>query len=952
MHGSQEDAGIYRLPSHPWARLAKAISADVTLQNGSLAFNGTNGRSFSLDQIQAIHIGRIAGVTVIRFHFSVGPMTIVAADREIAIAFQEALKGQCTTLFLARAEAVAASWRGFLGQDRYLSHSELHAWESAQAKSEVPSVQILNSLGVSQTVQDSYQRLITTRENRNAQVLAHNEAFVTRELEDMAPFFNGIGHGLTQAQRRAVVINEDNNLIQAGAGTGKTETIVARARYLVERGIAKPEEILLLSFNNKAAREMEQRLQKVGLIGPTVSTLHALGNKVLVQSGQPIRSIVNDSNPNACADLVQLAIEGLSANNPKVKKDLVDFNLFWRFAMVPPHEFTSMAQYAAHVKAGNQETIAGERVRSREEVLVANYLTSMNVKYVYETVYRPKTDVKLGFRYLPDFYLPDYDLYLEHFALNKAGQAPNFMGGPKYVANAASKRALHASGGTILIESHSWHLYERDPVAILRSTLMKAGVQLSPHDPADLLAMANRREHEKTSELAKFVSQFNSLQKNGNLSPGILENRARTHRESKRCLKFLAIQGPLFDEYQRILAEKGAMDFDDMIFAATEVVRSQGLKGRYTQMLVDEFQDSSRGRAAFLLALRSQVEGCRLFCVGDDWQSIYRFAGSDVTCMTDFARLFGTTKETVLDRTFRFGEVIQSVSSEFITKNPGQSRKQFQAVPTPEPRPIKVIYESGNADGVARVLRQLFDSNTPAGTTVYVLARYNSVINEHRIRAYQKSFGSRLSITASSIHKAKGLEADYVIVDKLVGGNMGFPNDREDDALLDLVLGDQEAYPFSEERRLFYVALTRARLQTYLVTTAGDESDFVKEVVAMGEPRVSVEGYLPTVEVQCPSCQSGILVPKSGNSGSFYACSNFPACAYTEEPCPSCHIGVRRRIFTDKVCCSHCRAESPICPQCHRGILVTRRRNNSQATFLGCSMYTSELYPCRYTRNA
>ena len=200
-----------------------------------------------------------------------------------------------------------------------------------------------------------------------------------------------------------------------------------------------------------------------------------------------------------------------------------------------------------------------------------------------------------------------------------------------------------------------------------------------------------------------------------------------------------------------------------------------------------------------------------------------------------------------------------------------------------------------------------------------------------------------LDLSYSTVHAAKGLEDDYVVALGLNAGRYGFPSEMSDDPLLDLVLAEPEAHANAEERRLLYVAMTRARYRTYLLVGPGAPSGFVKELVE--DPGVGTFGRPVADDIACPQCRGGRLVRRTSERGrTFYGCSNFPYCKHTERPCPACGEGVVVRE-QETMRCRECEFEVPECPRCD-GVLS--ERNVPHGPFLGCSNYPG----CTYTRDA
>ena len=266
--------------------------------------------------------------------------------------------------------------------------------------------------------------------------------------------------------------------------------------------------------------------------------------------------------------------------------------------------------------------------------------------------------------------------------------------------------------------------------------------------------------------------------------------------------------------------------------------------------------------------------------MGDDWQAINRFAGADLSAMTDFERFFGPATTLRLQATFRNTQPIADVASRFVMRNPSQLPKQVIATSrTPSPAPV-VIVRVRTRDGLMSAIEQHVRDITardPEGT-IDVLGRYQ---HERDLMPRRLAAGSRVSFR--TVHSSKGLEADHVILPNLTTGTFGFPSQIDDDSVLALAMAGDDGFPHSEERRLFYVALTRARQSVTIFTVAGLESPFVVELLR--DPDVVVRDGSGTGDVvrPCPQCGQGTMRLRSGRYGSFYGCSQFPRCRHTEK---------------------------------------------------------------------
>ena len=201
---------------------------------------------------------------------------------------------------------------------------------------------------------------------------------------------------------------------------------------------------------------------------------------------------------------------------------------------------------------------------------------------------------------------------------------------------------------------------------------------------------------------------------------------------------------------------------------------------------------------------------------------------------------------------------------------------------------------------------------------------------------------AHLQLTYTTVHGSKGLQADYVVVLGLCTGRHGLPTEIADDPLLDLVLAAPEKHPNAEERRLFYVPLTRARRHVFLLADGGPPSPFVVELIE-GNYLVAVFGRLPDKGVQCPTCVRGHLVRRENaqNRGTFYGCSNWPYCEHTQPPCPACGKGLPVEA-AGGFRCRDCGESIEACPACGGWL---RTRTSKYGRFLGCSNWPA----CDYT---
>ena len=774
-----------------------------------------------------------------------------------------------------------------------------------------------------------------------------NEIYVANQLNDSHEFFDQVeARPLTDEQRKAVVIDEDRNLVVAAAGSGKTSVIVAKAGWLTWRGYRRPSELLLLAFARDAQKELEERLQhRLGdetAQDLTVRTFHSLGMSIIGQAeGErpTLARVAEDSR--ALSDLLKAIVDDL-----RTERTFAGILLKWFQTHFAPyrseHEFQSMGEYWDYVRQHDIRSLKGDKVKSYQECVIANFLYLNGIPYEYEAIYEHKTATPERRQYQPDFYLPEAGIYIEHFGLNTSGDPAPFINKKEYLQGMEWKRSCHVKYGTTLIETFS---HEHDAGKLtdyLAKKLAVHGVTLSPIPSADVFSVLN--EQGRIDPFTRFVATFLQHYKGARLSFREVARRATGVRDRLRAEAFLAVFKPIFQCYQDTLSQQGQIDFHDMINKATEHVETGRYRSPFGYILVDEFQDISPGRAKLLKALLDQSPTTQLFAVGDDWQSIYRFGGSDIAVMREFETHFGHSERIDLGTTFRCADRISEVATDFILRNPTQICKEvhsrlqatgtsvFVGLPEKEHSLLREALDEIAADATCH----------DGGSTVLLLSRYRHMQPENMSELDRQYPGLQLSFM--TVHRSKGLEADYVVVLGLCSGKYGFPSEISDDPLLDLVLAEPEKHPNAEERRLFYVAITRARRRVYLLADDGPPSPFVQELID-GEYDVAVFGRVPENDIPCPRCAEGRLERRENaqNEGVFYGCSNWPYCKYRQPACPSCGTGLLAKE-DDAFRCNDCGQPAKSCPSCDGWL---RKRVSKYGPFLGCSNWPS----CDYTRN-
>jgi DNA helicase-4 len=761
---------------------------------------------------------------------------------------------------------------------------------------------------------------------------------------------------LTDEQIHACVCMDDAVMVVAAAGSGKTSTMVAKTGYVLHEGLATPEQILLLAFNRATADEVGQRIAEQLKGVPQVekvrsNTFHAFGIDVIGKATGKKPSLapwVDPSNPGADVREVGDIIRMLSEQDKAFKGDWDLFRTVYARDVGKWGQPDEPEAYANGVRGFR--TARGEVVKSKEERTIADWLFYNGVNYEYERPYEHETADHQHRQYFPDFYYPDAKLYHEHFALNEKGQAPKHF--QDYLSGVRWKRELHARMGTALFETTSHGLLTGDAIPALEQALIERGVQPTFDPSKEVTGLPPVHEQ----DLVRSFRVFQQHVKNTGLTHQDL--LAALQAQSKdgfgaRLRMYLSIYERIAAEWEKRLQRGNFIDFEDMLILAAGHVESGAYKSPYTLILADEFQDSSRARIRLLKALSNQSDPPAHLCVvGDDWQGINRFAGSDITVMTEFEKTFDHATRLSLSTTFRCPQDLCDVSSQFVQANPAQIKKKVKTT-NPLTKTPMLAYGFANQDSIpGYVEKQLTHMHqlavegkvAPAKgshITVMLLGRYRDD-KPTALESWQRRFGGKLKIEFRTAHGSKGLEAEYVFVLNVVEGTRGFPSQIQDDPALQLAMPAPDPFPFAEERRLFYVAMTRARKQVRLYTTLGQPSRFLVELAK--KEHIKIEPIDGEVLEPCPECGRGVLQLRSGPYGDFHGCSRFPACTFKRKVDQSTATPAQPRTRAQRLPASTKAGDQ--CPACRRGVIQSRTGRNGP--FLGCSRFREG---CRATGN-
>ena len=823
-------------------------------------------------------------------------------------------------------------------RDRYLEHRTISKWLNDWAYLEPLLAEIVGHRVSSSDMHDKITRLVSVFDKTEENVNQRNEEFIQKEMSKFKELFNSVEkYPLTQSQTRSIITDEYSNLVIAGAGTGKTSTIVGKTAYILEKGLAKPNNLLLLSFARDAKQEMSNRVKHRLKQNLQVKTFHSFGLDLIgeVEGTKPSVSELSTDNMKLWSKLESFIYDNLK--DPVFSKLLNHYFLFHFHQYKSMFHFMNKGEYFNYLKENEIRSLKGDVVKSFEECDIANFFYINGIEYEYERDYEVETSSRKHRQYKPDFYLPKYGLYIEHFALNKERIPPPFIDKNEYLQNLEWKRQLHKNNRTNLIETFSYEKLEGNLLKKLEEKLSRYNVEFNRISEERIFDEINELGY--VNRFARLLSTFLNIYKSTNLTIPVLRKKATKSNNRERATAFVDIFSYILTSYTNYLNSTGKVDFNDMISRSAKYLKNDQNLGNYRYVLVDEFQDISQSRHRLLSAILKQNPECKLFCVGDDWQSIFRFTGSDMTLMRDFENHFGYTKVMFLERTFRFNDKICEFSSKFIMQNPNQIPKKLESVENIEKSTVKVIISEDEAETVNKILEDI-NSKSLQKQEIFIIGRYNKQKPDY-LKELRAKY-PRLEIKFITAHKSKGTEADYVILIGMKSGVYGFPCQIEDDPLLALVLSKEDSYPNSEERRLFYVAVTRAKKEAYMIANKKSVSQFIVEALTK-DYRVKVSGE-SLGKTKCPDCETGYIEIVEGMYGPFHSCSNYPYCQYRPAKCPKCENGflIVNESFEYRCINDYCGFKAAKCPSCNEGYMKLVKGPYSD--FMGCSNYPDCTY--------
>ena len=822
----------------------------------------------------------------------------------------------------------------------------------------------------------------------------HNDYFVAAHLKSEKPYLDNIlkecdpAISLDDEQRGVVLSNEDHTLVIAGAGAGKTTTVAAKVRYLVEKQGIDPSQILVISFTNKAVEELRDRINHRLHIDCPITTFHSVGYTILSHGNSERKKIVDGGfmyhtineylksavlrNQEMVNKLILFFGSYFSA--PYEGKDLNDYFYFAANASFSTIK-SDLHEYVKQIidrKTHKVQTLNNEVLRSMEEVRIANFLYLHQIEYEYEPIYQYRI-LDSNRPYTPDFLITQdgKTTYIEHFGISEDGGSTRYTGQDlsRYKSRINDKIRLHRQHHTDLIYTFSIYNDGRDYLEHLRESLEQHGYQLNNRPAEEVYKkIVDTEESKYITRLVSLICTFiGNFKTQGYKSGQFDELKHRT--KNVRTKLFLDICRICYYEYQQALDERHCIDFEDMINESAELIRKKQIDQEqldYKYIIVDEYQDISRQRYNLIREM-SKLCDAKIVAVGDDWQSIYAFSGSVLPLFTKFCEEVGYGQELKITRTYRNAQEIIDIAGTFVQRNSAQIKKELIS-PKRIDNPI-IIYpyseelakgkerEKGGryhflGQAVNKAIEHILQSGSPGGksmvASILLIGRYGFDArnlcfsgqfnyDEKTGKVYSTKFGSYVKLQFLTAHSSKGLSAENVIIINAKDELYGFPSKIKDDPVLNLVVSNDTSYNYAEERRLFYVALTRTKNRVYIVTPEKHPSEFIKELLREKKlyPKVTLAGEMKSdvaatsnVKNRCPICGYPMQFRWNKNYGlKLWICSNDQeVCGFMTNELKGGNLSIQK------------------CDCCQDGYLIVKK--GTQSYILGCTNYKSDKTGC------
>ena len=717
----------------------------------------------------------------------------------------------------------------------------------------------------------------------------HNNKFIEQKLIEEKDYFDEMFKNinpqikLDEEQRKAIVNDEDYSLIIAGAGAGKTTTMSAKVKYLIDKCNISPNKIVVISYTNKATSELEDHIKYEFNLPVDIMTFHSLGIKIVRKLfSNPLKPVSDKEKKEIICDY----IKNVLFNDKKILTEYVEtfnkyslngYNMFSNGFINNYQKFNTFEEYFEDYKkrklAQNKDhlkdiinyridnylkmpipkSIKNEDMRSHAEAKIANFLFINGIDYKYEEPFPEKVDQDKA--YLPDFTIEinGIPIYIEYYGLSSYYEKGTLSekNRRKYEDIRKKKNEFHKNRHNRYIElDYKVEQNNTNYIEELSQQLKKYGIVYKKRTIEEIYNQI--LDNNIQAEFFRFINFNCELISNvkadinreniNEIITNYIKKSKTTANNKVEMVKEANLFIKLYNYYESQLIPKNKIDFDDMIYYANKYMNNDNSMQKildYDYIIIDEYQDISVERYNFTKNI-SNVSSAKVISVGDDWQTIFSFAGSRIDLFYKYSTQFPGAKKLFINNTYRNSQELINTAGNFVMRNPFQIKK-FLVSNKVRNNPIKICYyEENQYDIVEQIIGKIYNNNP--NDHIMILARKNKHIKRMFETSYfnqgidtrviSKKYPNAI-IDAMSIHNAKGLGSDQVIILNVTNNDFPCP-EKSVFWLIDLFKPDtfNENYPFAEDRRIFYVALTRTKKDVYLLTpyNTNNRSIFITEL--------------------------------------------------------------------------------------------------------------------------
>ncbi len=687
---------------------------------------------------------------------------------------------------------------------------------------------------------------------------------------------------LNEKQKQAILEDSRRILVLAGAGSGKTKILIKKMLYLISEKEVSPSKILAITFTKNSANEIIDRLIAISntteeylkiiqnknltnqdknalrkdfmkkypwLTNLTVSTFHGFCYNLLRKFGaKEFDNKFKILNDKAYDEEIESAF--MSVETPKqifqkllrAECDSTEYLLKFKRYILDYYVDDYRIKMNKKGKPDYEKpytSLDGTNVRSKSERYIADWLYIHNIKYLYE----PPVNFR-DFDFKPDFFIPEAEIYIEHIS-NLSSDTRD----KEQQFKIAEKLLIKTKESMIKDISKFYEYLEKNIFPrVNKKTLNKPNLSIE----SELKGYFQQIDE----FLSMVLIVMGKLKVEGIDIQEVFQRALKDPHE--RIRKFYELAKPLLENYLNYCIKKSYLDFNDLMSRGVSLLTNykeieKAFNEKFDYILVDEFQDVNTLQVKFLQRLLNVSN--QLFCVGDDWQSIYGWRGSEVDYIINFKKYFNNPKIIKLNLNYRNNEIITNASNHLIKKNIFKIEKDISSVKNTEKKIFLYLSQKENEDGVKAVGERIKELIKKGYSKEDILVLYRRT---KAIEPYKNIL--RGLATLRTIHSAKGLEAKIVFIVGMTGGIYGFPQIWEADRIIQVIKPSSYLLSLEEERRLFYVAITRAKEELFIISEIGNESQFIKELPEefLEKNNFFILNFQNQIEIICKNCKSSI----------------------------------------------------------------------------------------------